>query len=106
MMEVEEAPTVQPSPAAERMRRSPHLENTRGDQFGSRAKGAHANADPPAGRPSGNGFRAVGVIQALEVDLGRPVLTANQVAFWHALRLSGSRLPIANYGRIFDHEML
>lgn len=30
---------------------------------------------------AGNGFRAIGVIAALEEDLGRPVLTANQVAF-------------------------
>jgi maleate isomerase len=49
---------------------------------------------------------AIGVLLALEVDLGRPVLTANQVVFWHALRLSGSRLRIANYGRIFDQEGL
>jgi maleate isomerase len=54
----------------------------------------------------GNGFRAIGAIQALETDLARPVLTANQAAFWHALRLSGARLPIAGYGRIFDHEVL
>jgi maleate isomerase len=49
----------------------------------------------------GNGFRAIGVINALEEDLARPVLTANQVAFWHALRLSGTRAPIVGYGRIF-----
>jgi maleate isomerase len=29
---------------------------------------------------AGNGFRAIGVIAALEEDLGRPVLTANQAA--------------------------
>jgi maleate isomerase len=34
----------------------------------------------------GNGFRAIGMIAALEEDLGRPVLTGNQVAFWYALR--------------------
>jgi maleate isomerase len=67
---------------------------------------AHVPDNAEAVFIGGNGFRAIGVIQALEVDLGRPVLTANQVAFWHALRLSGSRLPIANYGRIFDHEAL
>jgi maleate isomerase len=49
----------------------------------------------------GNGFRAIGVINALEEALGRPVLTANQVAFWHALRLSDSRMPIVGYGQIF-----
>jgi maleate isomerase len=30
----------------------------------------------------GNGLRAIGAIHALEVALGRPVLTANQVVFW------------------------
>jgi maleate isomerase len=49
----------------------------------------------------GNGFRAVGVIKALEENLERPVLTANQVAFWQALALSGSRVPIVGYGQIF-----
>jgi maleate isomerase len=52
----------------------------------------------------GNGLRAIGVIQALEQDLARPVLTANQVAFWHALSLSGARAPIVGYGQIFGRE--
>lgn len=51
----------------------------------------------------GNGLRAVGVIDALEQDLKRPVLTANQVAFWQALRLSGSHIPVTGYGRLFEH---
>jgi len=49
----------------------------------------------------GNGFRAIGVVEALEENLNRPVLTANQVAFWQALALSGSSQPIVGYGRIF-----
>lgn len=53
----------------------------------------------------GNGFRAIGVIQALEDSLGRPVLTANQVAFWCALRLAGARVPVINYGRIFGVDL-
>lgn len=53
----------------------------------------------------GNGFRAVGVIRALEEDLGCPVLTANQVAFWHALRLSGTRAPVTDYGVLFTREL-
>jgi maleate isomerase len=32
---------------------------------------------------AGNGFRTIGVIAALEEDLGRPVLTGNQVVFWY-----------------------
>jgi len=49
----------------------------------------------------GNGFRAVGAIQALEQALGRPVLTANQVLFWHALRLARADVVVGNYGQIF-----
>lgn len=49
----------------------------------------------------GNGFRAIGIIKALEENLDRPILTANQVAFWQALGLSGSRAPIVGYGQIF-----
>jgi maleate isomerase len=40
----------------------------------------------------GNGFRAIVMIAALEEDLGRPVLTGNQVAFWYALRQAGVRV--------------
>ena len=53
----------------------------------------------------GNGFRAIGTIKALEEDLARPVLTANQVAFWYALRMSGTRAPIVDYGQILTHEL-
>jgi maleate isomerase len=49
----------------------------------------------------GNGFRAIGAITALEEDLGRPVLTANQVAFWYALRHAGVHAPVNGYGRLF-----
>lgn len=49
----------------------------------------------------GNGLRAIGVIESLEKALGRPVLTANQVAFWQALRRVGITSKIPQYGRIF-----
>ena len=49
----------------------------------------------------GNGFRAIGIIKALEEELGLPVLTANRVAFWHAQRLAGSRASGCRFGRIF-----
>jgi maleate isomerase len=50
----------------------------------------------------GNGFRAVGVIEALEAELGRPVLSANQVLLWAALRAAGAETgSVAGYGRIF-----
>ncbi|MCX5376704.1 aspartate/glutamate racemase family protein [Streptomyces sp. NBC_00091] len=51
----------------------------------------------------GNGFRAVGVIGALEAELGRPVLTANQVLLWAALRAAGAPVDgVRGYGRLFD----
>ena len=53
----------------------------------------------------GNGLRAVGVIQALEEDLRRPVLSANQVLLWHLLHLAGTRLPVTNYGRLFGLDL-
>lgn len=50
----------------------------------------------------GNGFRAVGVIAALEETLGRPVITANQVLLWAALRAAGQDPSVVTgYGRIF-----
>jgi maleate isomerase len=52
--------------------------------------GTHAGAaEAEAVLFSGNGFRAIGAIAALEEDLGRPVTTANLVAFWYALRQAG-----------------
>jgi maleate isomerase len=50
----------------------------------------------------GNGFRAIGAIAALEEELGVPVLTGNQVAFWYALRQAGVREPVSGYGRVFE----
>jgi maleate isomerase len=50
----------------------------------------------------GNGLRAVGAIQALEMALGKPVLTANQVAFWAALRAAKIVATSRDYGRIFN----
>jgi maleate isomerase len=49
----------------------------------------------------GNALRAIGVIAALEEDLRRPVLTANQVSLWHALRVAGSQVRIDDYGQLF-----
>ena len=49
----------------------------------------------------GNGLRAVGAIHALEESLRRPVLTANQVILWQALRLVGMTSTVSQYGRVF-----
>jgi len=60
---------------------------------------------PPAAEVvflSGNGLRAVGTIQALEESLGTPVLTANQVLLWKALRLLEVTDKVTKYGVIFS----
>jgi maleate isomerase len=51
---------------------------------------------------AGNGLRAVGTIAALEAELKRPVVTANQVLLWAALRHLGGENKITRYGRIFQ----
>ena len=62
----------------------------------------HTPANAEAVFIGGNGFRAVAAIGALEQALARPVLTANQVAFWSALRVSKRRAVVTGYGRIFE----
>jgi maleate isomerase len=64
----------------------------------------HAPADADGVVIGGNGFRAVGVIAALEEDLGRPVVTANQALLWAALRAAGADpASVSGYGRLFAH---
>lgn len=53
---------------------------------------------------AGTGFRCVAILEALEQDLARPVISANQASLWHCLRLSGVRAPVSGYGSLFDKE--
>lgn len=48
----------------------------------------------------GTGFRCVGILDALERDLARPVISANQASLWHCLRLSGVKEPVTGYGHL------
>jgi maleate isomerase len=64
----------------------------------------HTPAEAQAVLIGGNGLRAVGAIRALETTLRKPVLTANQVAFWAALRAAKVRATIADYGGIFQKD--
>src|SRR5215208_265624 len=52
----------------------------------------------------GNGFRVVGVISALEEDLGRAVVTPNQALLWAALRVADADVgSVRDYGRLFGY---
>jgi len=42
------------------------------------------------------------VIQLLENDLGKPVITSNQATIWNLLRLAGIQDKIAGYGRLLS----
>ncbi|GGR77723.1 decarboxylase [Streptomyces aureoverticillatus] len=45
-------------------------------------------------------------VQDLEADLGKPVLTANQVTVWEALRLASRRVNAPTLGALFTKEPL
>ncbi len=49
---------------------------------------------------AGTGFRCVAILDALEQDLKRPVISANQASLWHCLRLAGVRTTVDGYGSL------
>lgn len=51
---------------------------------------------------SGNGLRTTGAISRLEQELDRPILTANQILLWAALRLIGVNSKVTEYGKVFN----
>src|SRR5262245_5787027 len=48
----------------------------------------------------GNGLPTVGIIDRLELELRKPVVSSTQACLWQALRLGGSRQPITGFGRL------
>ena len=50
---------------------------------------------------SGTGLPTVGVLELLERDLGKPVISSNQASLWRALRLAGVRESVPGFGRLF-----
>jgi maleate isomerase len=69
---------------------------------------AQIRAACPAGADGvlmgGTGFRCVGIIEALEQDLKRPVISANQASLWHSLRKSGVNEPIEGFGKLLRSQ--
>jgi maleate isomerase len=45
-----------------------------------------------------------GIIDQLEHDLGKPVLTTNQVSLWHALKMMGMR-PLGGLGVLLREHL-
>ena len=46
------------------------------------------------------GLRTIPVLDALEIDLGKPVISAIQASFWHTLRLAGVQEKIEGFGSL------
>jgi maleate isomerase len=63
---------------------------------------ARCPAEADAVLIAGTGFRCVAILDALEQDLQRPVLSANQVSLWHCLRLSSVGAQVTGYGNLFN----
>lgn len=60
-------------------------------------------ADTPAADAvllSGTGLPTVDVLEILEHDLGKPVISSAQASLWHALRLAGIGQAIHGFGRL------
>lgn len=49
---------------------------------------------------SGTGLPTLPVLQTLEEDLGKPVVSSASAMMWHALRLAGVGQSILGYGRL------
>ncbi len=64
-------------------------------------------ADSPAAQAifvSCTDFRALEVVDALERELGKPVLTSNQVTLWAILRALGRKQPIPGFGQLLTRS--
>jgi maleate isomerase len=46
-------------------------------------------------------MRSVTVLQSIEDQIGKPVVSSNQSMFWHALRCAGYREKIDGYGKLW-----
>ena len=49
---------------------------------------------------AGTGFRCVAILEALEQDLKRPVLSANQASLWSSLQAAAVHTKITGYGNL------
>jgi maleate cis-trans isomerase len=46
-------------------------------------------------------LHTIGLLDALDARVGKPVLTANQVSVWQGLRIAGADAPRAGFGALF-----
>ena len=53
---------------------------------------------------SGVGMPTISILERLELDLGKPVISAASAMMWKALRLAGVRDRVSGYGRLLASE--
>jgi maleate cis-trans isomerase len=73
------------------------------DESEERAYRLAREADVPAADAvllSGTGLPTIGVLELLERDLGKPVVSSNQALLWRSLRMVGVREPVPGFGRL------
>lgn len=73
------------------------------DETAERAYRLARSVDTPEAEAvflSGTGMPTVPVLELLEQDLGKPVLSSASAMMWHALRRCGVRQAIPGYGRL------
>ncbi len=75
------------------------------DETDERAYALGRSVDRPQAQAvflSGVGMPSLGVLQALEDDLGKPVISSASAIMWRALRLAGVASRIDGYGRLLQ----
>ena len=73
------------------------------DETEERARSLALGTDVPTADAvliSGTGLPTAGVLDTLERELGKPVLSSNQAFLWRALRAAGVRTPVRGFGRL------
>ena len=53
---------------------------------------------------SGLGMPTIPILETLEQDLGKPVISAASAMMWRALQIAGVRERVAGYGRLLTSE--
>jgi maleate cis-trans isomerase len=75
------------------------------DEPEERAAELARQADTPEAQAvliSGTGLPTVGVLERLERELGKPVISSNQACLWRTLRLAGVAEPVPGFGRLLS----
>jgi maleate isomerase len=76
------------------------------DETEERAYALGRAADAPSAECvliSGTGLPTVGIIDRLEHDLGKPVVTSQAATLWYALKILGVTDGLRGYGRLLAH---